>query len=137
MTTRQRSCDERVDSELADRIEDLRRVWDAYCRGEGDEAEEFHEYGLTFDYVPAGTFGDQEEGYFRYQLSWGGPSDEFRFFVDAGGHLHRIEYWFLDWFDGASRRLAWPEKDLLTEIFQWFDEVGATRAELEKARERG
>jgi hypothetical protein len=80
--------------------------------------ESFFNYGLSFDYVEPYTFGDQERGYFRYQISWGGPAEEFRFFVDvlpkSVGAWHRserfpnpvwrldkIEYWFLDWFDGA------------------------------------
>lgn len=41
--------------------------------------ERFNEYALCFDYVASGTFSDQEEAYFRYQISWGGPSEELRF----------------------------------------------------------
>lgn len=59
-------------------------------------------YALDFSYVEPGTFQDQHEGYFRYQISWGGPSDEIRFYVNLDGTCHRAEYWFLDWFDGAS-----------------------------------
>ena len=57
----------------------------------------FNEYGLSLNFVKPGTFEDQREGYLRYQLSWGGPSDEIRFYQNGN-----IEYWFLDWFDGAS-----------------------------------
>jgi hypothetical protein len=60
------------------------------------------EYGLAFDYVPAGTFDDQRHGYFRYQLSYGGPSEEFRFFVDLERQLVKAEFWLLDWFTGQS-----------------------------------
>ena len=31
-------------------------------------------------------------------MSWGGPSDEFRMYDNSD----KIQYWFLDWFDGAS-----------------------------------
>ena len=31
---------------------------------------------LSFDYVAPHTFNDQPEGYWRWQFSWGGPSDE-------------------------------------------------------------
>jgi len=62
--------------------------------------EDFFEYvnqsGLCFDRVEAGTFKDQRAGYWRWQLSWGGPSQEFRLF-DNGD----LEFWHLDWFDGA------------------------------------
>jgi len=57
--------------------------------------------GLGFDYVEPHTFDDQTEGYWRWQFSWGGPSDELRGFVNEHGELHRVEYWYMDWFDGA------------------------------------
>ena len=63
--------------------------------------ESFSNYGLSFDYVEPYTFSDQERGYFRYQISWGGPAEEFRFYTDENLSLTNIEYWFLDWGDGA------------------------------------
>jgi hypothetical protein len=57
---------------------------------------------LAFDYVEPHTFDNQPEGYWRWQFSWGGPSDELRGFVNEHGELHRVEYWYMDWFDGAS-----------------------------------
>jgi len=58
---------------------------------------------LSWDYVEPGTFEDQEEGYYRLQLSWGGPSDEFRIYTIADTlEIDVIEYWYMDWFDGAS-----------------------------------
>jgi len=134
------SCKDRVEEELKDRVEVIRRLWDLYCAGEEEEDPEgygtFLEFGLSFDYVAPGTFGEeQKEGYFRYQLSWGGPSDEFRFFCGPGFVPYRIEYWFLDWFDGAHRVLSSSDEVLLLEVFDFFDEVGSTVAEYEKSSE--
>jgi len=56
---------------------------------------------LSFDYVEPHTFGDQPEGYWRWQFSWGGPSDELRAYVNEHDEIHRLEYWYLDWGDGA------------------------------------
>jgi len=56
---------------------------------------------LGFDYVAPHTFKDQTEGYWRWQFSWGGPSDELRAYVNEHKEIHRLEYWYLDWFDGA------------------------------------
>jgi len=71
----------------------------------------FHEYDNLFDYVNQTalnwdcvepyTFDDQREGYYRLQLSWGGPSDEFRIYTDMNKTIQEIEYWYLDWYDGA------------------------------------
>lgn len=55
------------------------------------------EYGLCIDYVEPHTFKDQKRGYKRYQLSWGGPSEEFRMYSSPTV----IEFWLMDWFDGA------------------------------------
>ena len=57
---------------------------------------------LGFDYVEPHTFEKQPEGYWRWQFSWGGPSDELRGYVNEHKELHRLEYWYMDWFDGAK-----------------------------------
>ena len=98
-----------------------------------DMRERFYEYGLSFDYVAAGTFTDQDQAYFRYQLSWGGPSTEFRFYVNPDLTPYSIEYWYLDWFDGASRRLHGADYTLLAEIFGDFAECGTVRRLIEEA----
>jgi hypothetical protein len=135
----EKTCEQLVEDEMARTIDVLRDLWDLYC----EDSEAYHddhgtnlwEYGLSFDYVEAGTFEDQEEGYFRYQLSWGGPSDEFRFFVGPDFAPYRIEYWYLDWFDGASRRLHGDALALLKEIFGWFKDGGTVEAVFNEATE--
>ena len=115
---KQETCEERINKHLKDRLEDLRTLLNA----EDNETEELgslNDYGLCVDYVEPGTFEDQKEGYIRYQLSWGGPSDEFRFFINPDGSIHRIEYWFLDWFDGAHRVLNGEDYDLLANIYEF------------------
>ena len=62
----------------------------------------FYEYGLDFSYVAIDTYKDMNEGFWRYQISTGGPGSEYRIYVDMNNNIERIEFWFLDWFDGAS-----------------------------------
>ena len=93
---RQLTCKERVKSEWDSRKEDLQALLEA----EDNYTEELgylNEYGLCLDFVEAGMFKGQREDFVRYQLSTGGPGDELRFYKN-----NDIEYWFLDWFDGAS-----------------------------------
>lgn len=131
---RAKSCEQRIDAELKDRLNDLQRLWAAFIAGRDDaELGSLNEYGLYFDYVSADTFDDQNEAYYRHQLSWGGPSDEFRFFVNPDLSCHRIEYWFLDWFDGAHRVLTGENRRLLRNVFDWFDACGLTREAFEEA----
>ena len=81
-----KTCEERIDAALTDRMQDFRK----------GELE-----GLGFDYVNPNTFEDQPRGYHRWQLSWGGPSDEFRLYSDGTVHYH-----FMDWYDGAKRYIT-------------------------------
>lgn len=41
--------------------------------------------------------GKYKVDHYDLTLSWGGPSDGVRFFKDG-----RIEYYFMDWYDGAT-----------------------------------
>lgn len=125
-----KTCKERINDEYADRIETIESIFDRIDHGYDiedpdyvDEAEtELNEYGLCFDYVKPNTFDDQERGYLIWQLSCGGPSDEFRFFIDEQGGITDIEYRFMDWFDGAVIRVnPFSEPaELLDRAFDWL-----------------
>lgn len=73
--------------------------------------ERFNEYGLSFNYVKLDE--DTEQDYFRYQLSWGGPSDEIRFY-DNGA----IEYVYMDWFCGVGFNVN--NDDVFKQVRDWF-----------------
>lgn len=95
------------------------------------ERGDFHDYGLAFDYVAPGTFGDQREGYFRFQISWGGPSKEIRLFAQYNGgeydySLYRAEFWYLDWFDGAKRDVT--HDPAIRWLWEFFLEIGSVNA---------
>lgn len=131
---RQATCKERIGQHLTGRIADIRKLWKAYQSGQEETDEgSIYDYGLSFDYVPAKTFNGQRVGYWRWQISWGGPSDEFRFYTDGERNLTRIEYRFMDWFDGAGRTLRGTRRALLEELWTWFDDCGSVQAEFDKA----
>ena len=99
---------------LESRIEDFKRFMEARdLEDAGDDLGSFYDYGLSFDYVELGTFKPQEEDYFRYQLSWGGGSDEVRFFVDG-----TMEYVYLDWFCGVGFDVT--REDWAIWLKDWF-----------------
>ena len=121
MKDRNLKCSERVQASYDSCAEDLRKLIKTEHDGneEGDEElGTFYEYGLAFDYVPRGTFkkddGSDCRGYFRYQLSYGGPSEEFRFYVCEDLSLDYVEFWLLDWYDGASVE---PEQGLIEDLW--------------------
>ena len=124
MTMKNEKCKDLVKSRLGGHIKDLKKLFEAYQKRKKDFIDAlgtFNEYSLGFDYVPAFT-GSQTAGYFRYQLSWG--SDEFRYYTDVLCSLERIEYWF----DGVSITLSKTDYDLMSEIFEFFKEVGCAQA---------
>ncbi len=143
MTEKQATCADRVSEHLDDRLEDLQKLWKLWlsdCEASDEDLGNMYEYGLCFDYVAPDTFSDQHEGYFRYQLSYGGPSDEFRIYanksIEHAWVVYRIEYWFLDWFDGASITLEGENLDFLKEIFQClFVESETAQHQYERALE--
>ena len=111
------------------------------CEGEGNLSEDvngsLYEYGLSFDYC----YPEKgEPGYFRYQLSWGGPSDEFRIYADKRSEYNwviwKVEYWFLDWFDSAKRVLRGEDEKFMDNLLTgFFMEVGSFDHEYDKAME--
>ncbi len=134
---KQLTCKERVRDHYKDRMSDLRLLWEADQRGEEgiEDLGSICEYGLSFDYVAPGTFQDQKRGFFRYQLSCGGPQEEFRFFCDERRVPIKVEFWFLDWFDGAKITAQGKNLALLLKLFDWFKEGGAVDKVFEDAEE--
>ena len=136
-----KTCKERVDKNYQSRMHEIRTLYALwlkdseyydYERGNLDSY-----YGLSFDYVSPGTYNDQSEGYFRYLLSWDGPSDEFRIYayqIDSyKWSIYRIEYWFLDWFDGSHIELSGYDKEFTIELMTaLFIDIGSFDHEYEK-----
>jgi len=91
----------------------------------------FHEYDDIFDYVNQTALSwnyvegeGREAGYYRLQLSWGGPSDEFRIYINQDKEIDIIEYWYMDWFDGAHVLVpkdseSWNICDQFLECERW------------------
>lgn len=115
---KQKTCAGRVKDEWQDRREDLKTLLEAEDY-ETEELGSLYEYGLGIDVVEPGTFQGQRERYLRYQFSWGGPSDELRLYENG-----EIEYWFLDWFDGASLNVTGDKvaQDVMTWAEGFFTE---------------
>jgi len=96
-------CKDQIKERWASRRADFKQL---FKKPEGnDELSPLSEYGLCIDFVPARTFTGQLHGYYRYQLSWGGPSDEVRVWR-TGNKPILIEYWFMDWGDGAKLNIT-------------------------------
>ena len=131
MTKETKKCADLVHEKYQDTLKDYQQAYDYFNDGykdlekKPDEAyegyEDFFDYvnqsGLCFDFVSVDTFEDQDRGYWRFQMSWGGPSDEFRIYTDDENEIEYIEYWYMDWFDGASIRV---NDDVIYHICEMF-----------------
>ena len=131
MTKDRKKCADLVHKKYQDTLKDYQQAYDYFNDGykdlekKPDEAyegyEDFFDYvnqsGLCFDFVSVDTFEDQDRGYWRFQMSWGGPSDEFRIYTDDQNQIEYIEYWYMDWFDGASIRV---NDDVIYHICEMF-----------------
>ena len=117
-------CADLIQQKFQDRnndISDIFQLKNDYQEYE-NSYEALNEFGLSIDYIEPNTFEDQEHGYIRYQLSWGGPSDELRFYLDDNKELYKCDYAYMDWFDGAVIDVTEEEniKDLYDNYINLF-----------------
>lgn len=75
----------------------------------------FYDYGLSFDFVDAEK---GEPGFYRYQFSYGGPSEELRIYEDGN-----IVFVYLDWFSGIGFDVT--GEDWAEWVRDWFEDVGS------------
>lgn len=123
-------CKDKVKHAFESRMKDIRQLF--YSDGLEEDSEEIiqgdtvkhiretlgvlNEYGLCIDKVEAGTFKGQREDYIIYQLSWGGPSEEFRIYKNGD-----VEFWFLDWWEGACVQVYGEDADIIKEIVSFVE----------------
>jgi hypothetical protein len=128
---KQATCEARIDESLARELDRLREFeacdWDVTSDG-----AEFDDHALSYEW-------NADAGRFVYLLSFGGPQTEFRFAVDMVERVAYadvyikdepsletvyecvgITYHYLDWFDGAERKLTGSDYELVQQIFDRY-----------------
>ena len=93
------------------------------------------EYGLSFDFI--GELEEDEDGeiqwkddecYYRFQISYGGPTEEVRFHHDG-----TIEFVYLNWFCGCGIDVT---QDEVFQAVKWdFEEIGMIDFQKEYTKE--
>jgi len=107
----EKKCKDLVRGAFNSRMRDIKRILSGKLKDESELPYNIGEYGLSIDYVEPNTFKDQKKGYWRYQLSWGGPSEEFRVYRGEP-----VEFWYLDWYDGAKVLLNEKDGQIIREL---------------------
>ena len=102
MDRNNKTCSELIEDELKRRIEDFEQALRNYEENNYEKIEiDGYEYEDVLDWLIDYSLGVYDDNYYRakrLELSWGGPQDYFLYFPK----LERIEYHYLDWYDGAS-----------------------------------
>ena len=94
--TKQKSCADRIEQNFQDRYLELQED----MKSDFFPSNYFEQKGLSIDLVERDDL-DLDDHFIRYQLSWGGPQDEFRFWKSG-----KISYHFLDWYDHAEKDIT-------------------------------
>ena len=132
------SCADIVPYVMENRLNEMQEMWDVFCGNENptDEIteESFHEYGQSFEYVDE---GDDDNNYFCYLISTGGPSEEIRFYCYKSHFgqwvFSEAEFVYLDWFESASEMITGNHLLFVQELFEYFNEYGTLDEEFKNA----
>ncbi|MHA2428652.1 MAG: hypothetical protein ACXADB_11575 [Candidatus Hermodarchaeia archaeon] len=106
--TKQPTCAERINDQLKGRLEDM----EPECGVCVDEWCDEHINQNSVLWLNRQTV-------YRIQLSTGGPGDDFFVTIDDGGEITRIEYQFLDWYDGARVEVTGDDFELVKKWIEW------------------
>ena len=104
-TEERKTCEQLVDEELTDRLEDIRKS------ARYDPDDENYIEPLSIDRVVT----------YKVCLSWGGPADFFELDWDGEGWIGGL-YIYQDWFDGATRNITDEEAEEIAEAFGIYPE---------------
>jgi len=108
---KQKSCMERIEEYLENRLEDIK-----VALKNDEKREEYESYILSVN----------KSIIYKVCLSWGGPADYF--FIELKKdkeaiYIASIRYQFQDWFDSAERYLEGEEFDLVADMFSYLTEI--------------
>lgn len=110
--TPQPTCEERIDEELSHELE---RIRVALVTDEDSEDES------AFDYLE-GVLEITRQSTLKVVLSTGGPADGFHLTFDGDSRLTKAEYFFQNWWDGATRVLTDNQRGIVEQMFSFLAE---------------
>ena len=111
------TCEEKIEAELEKVLQTFRKAMESADENDGKVViNEDEEYEDIYEWIDTYVLAYEDDPHYRakrLQLSTGGPEDFFLFFEDGD-----IEYHFLDWFDGASRKLSGEDYELMKRFYE-------------------
>ena len=119
------TCEERIEDSM-NRMEDhlslVFRVLDEDTFDEDDEDDqkqlkEIEDDGIDRETIYEIAAGSNIHRVVTIVLSGGGPSSHIEAIIDEDGYVKSATYHFLDWFDGATRKIS--EDSAMFRYVQW------------------
>ena len=125
MMSKQLTCKERIEDHYMrteEYIDLMFKVLDDYSFDEDDEDDKKLLQEIEDDGIDEGTIheyaaGTSMEKLLTIVLSGGGPSSHIEAIIDEDGYVKSATYHFLDWFDGATRKIS--EDSAMFRYVQW------------------
>lgn len=119
------SCEERIEDHYRradDYIELMFKVLDNYEFDEDDEDDKKQLQEIEDDGIDEGSIHEYAAGssmkkLLTIVLSGGGPSSHIEAIIDEDGYVESAKYVFLDWFDGATRKI--PRDSTMFRYVEW------------------
>lgn len=123
--SKQLSCEERIQDHMdsAEEYIDLMfKVLDNETLDEDDEDDKkliqlIEDDGIVEDSIYEYAAGSSIKKLLTIVLSGGGPSSHIEAIMDEDGHIEKATYHFLDWNDGARRRIK--EGSAMFRFVEW------------------
>jgi hypothetical protein len=123
--SKQLSCKERIEEEYRrtdDYIELMFKVLDNDTLDEDDEDDKKILQQIQDEDIDEGSIheyaaGTSMEKLLTIVLSGGGPSSHIEAIIDEDGYVKSATYHFLDWFDGATKKIS--EDSAMFRYVQW------------------
>jgi hypothetical protein len=123
--SKQLSCKERIEDHYMrteEYIDLMFKVLDSDRLDEDDEDDKKLLQQIEDDGIDEGTIheyaaGTSMEKLLTIVLSGGGPSSHIEAIIDEDGYVKSATYHFLDWFDGATRKIS--EDSAMFRYVQW------------------
>jgi hypothetical protein len=111
MSDKELNCEQRIGESVSSCEEHLKLLFHALDEDYDDEdnAEEIkkelesngYDYNSIFEYAAGVSY----QKVIKIELSGGGPSSHIEVFLDEDDQIIKVLYVFLDWFDGATRKI--------------------------------